>query len=113
MTNLPFLIFLEFFLVIFADKILKIEYSIERNKRRLTNMDEAIVMNIVAKQLNIATDTLQKNTSFAALGADSLDVFQIISALEEAYHIEFDNHEAEKIKTIGDAMAYIRKSVGN
>lgn len=93
--------------------MLEIEYSIERNKRRLTNMDEAVVMNIVAKQLGVAADTLRRNTSFAALGADSLDVFQIISALEETYHIEFDNDEAEKIKTIGDAMAYVRKSVGN
>ena len=76
-------------------------------------MDEVVVMNIVAKQLGVAADTLRKNTSFAALGSDSLDVFQIISALEETYHIEFDNDEAEKIKTIGDAMAYVRKSVGN
>lgn len=76
-------------------------------------MDEAVVKNIVAKQLGIAADGLQKETSFAALGADSLDVFQIISALEETYHIEFDTVGAEKIKTIGDAMAYIRKSVEN
>ncbi len=76
-------------------------------------MEEAVVKNIVAKQLGIAADTLREETSFRALGADSLDVFQIISALEEAYHIEFDTVGAENIKTIGDAMAYIRKSVGN
>ena len=70
-------------------------------------MDETVVMQIIADQLH----SLREETSFADIGADSLDVFQIISALEEAYDIEFENDEAENMKTIGDALDYIRRVV--
>ena len=70
-------------------------------------MDETVVMQIIADQLHISADSLREETSFA----DSLDVFQIISALEEAYDIEFENDEAENMKTIGDALDYIRRVV--
>ena len=59
----------------------------------------------------ISADSLREETSFKDIGADSLDLFQIISALEEAYDIEFDNDAAENMKTIGDALDYIRRVV--
>ena len=71
-------------------------------------MDESVVMSVIAEQMNISADVLTQDTVFADLGADSLDLFQIISALEEAFDMEFENDEAEKIKTIGDAMTYIK-----
>ncbi len=71
-------------------------------------MDESVVMNVIAEQMNISVDVLTPDTVFADLGADSLDLFQIISALEEAFDMEFENDEAEKIKTIGDAITYIK-----
>lgn len=74
-------------------------------------MDETVVMQIIADQLHLSADRLQEETSFADLGADSLDLFQIISALEEAYDIEFENDEAENMKTIGDVLDYIRRVV--
>ena len=76
-------------------------------------MDEAMIMRIIAEQLRISPDEIKEETTFSDLGADSLDLFQIISALEEAFHMEFDNDEAEKISTIGDVMTYIRNVVGN
>lgn len=76
-------------------------------------MDESVVMNVIAEQLNIGAETLTQDTVFADLGADSLDLFQIISALEEAFDMEFENDEAEKIKTIGDAMNYIKSVLEN
>ncbi|AMJ41938.1 acyl carrier protein [Anaerotignum propionicum] len=76
-------------------------------------MDESVVMNVIAEQMNISVDTLTPDTVFADLGADSLDLFQIISALEEAFDMEFENDEAEKIKTIGDAIAYIKNVLEN
>lgn len=76
-------------------------------------MDESVVMNVIAEQMNISADTLTSDTVFADLGADSLDLFQIISALEEAFDMEFENDEAEKIKTIGDAIAYIKNVLEN
>ena len=74
-------------------------------------MDETVVMQIIADQLHISADSLREETSFKDIGADSLDLFQIISALEEAYDIEFDNDAAENMKTIGDALDYIRRVV--
>ncbi|MCJ7856840.1 acyl carrier protein [Lachnospiraceae bacterium NSJ-143] len=74
-------------------------------------MDKAQVISIIAEQLGISEADITEETAFADLGADSLDLFQIISALEEEFNIEFDNEQVEKIKTVGDAMAYIKATV--
>lgn len=71
-------------------------------------MEESKVMEVIAEQLGVEAGSLKAENSFEDLGADSLDVFQIISALEEVFDMEFENDEAEKIKTIGDAMTYIK-----
>lgn len=76
-------------------------------------MDETKVLEIIAEQLGIEATKLNLDTAFADLGADSLDLFQIISALEEEFDMEFDNEDAEKIKTIGDAVGYMKKVVEN
>ncbi|WMI81748.1 acyl carrier protein [Anaerotignum sp. MB30-C6] len=76
-------------------------------------MDESVVMNVIAEQLNVGVETLSPETVFADLGADSLDLFQIISALEETFDMEFENDDAEKIKTIGDAITYIKNVLEN
>lgn len=76
-------------------------------------MEEAVVLKIIAEQLGISADTITLDTTFADLDADSLDLFQIISALEEEYDLEFDNDEAEKISTVGDVVAYIEKALEN
>lgn len=68
------------------------------------------VANIISEQMNIAVSKITMETSFTDdLGADSLDIFQIISELEEAFNMEFSNEAAEKIKTVGDAVEYINK----
>ncbi len=74
-------------------------------------MDEANIMSIIAEQLGVEEESLSEDTVFSDIGADSLDLFQIISALEEAYDIEIDPDAAEQIKTIGDAMEYIAKAM--
>lgn len=74
-------------------------------------MDETAVMDIIAEQLHVPVETLTTETVFADLGADSLDLFQIISALEETFEVEFENDDAEKIKTIGEAMSYIKNAL--
>lgn len=86
---------------------MEIEYSKDENKGGEC-MDEKKVLDIIAKQLHISEKGLQKHTVFSDIGADSLDLFQIISALEEEFDIEFDNESAESIKTIGDAMEYVK-----
>ena len=70
------------------------------------------IKKIVAENLNVEEDAITLESSFKEdLKADSLDLFQIVNALEEEYDIEFDNDEAEQIKTVGDAIAYIRSVV--
>ena len=65
------------------------------------------VQEIIAEQMSIDKDTITMDTLFEDLGADSLDIFQIITELEELYDIEFDTEDADKIKTVGDAVEYI------
>ncbi|MFR4986239.1 MAG: acyl carrier protein [Lachnospirales bacterium] len=66
------------------------------------------VKEIIAEQMSISEDEITLETTFADdLGADSLDLFQIISDLEDSFGIEFQNEDAEKIKTVGDAVNYI------
>jgi acyl carrier protein len=66
------------------------------------------VKEIIADQLGISADEITEETSFEDLGADSLDLFQIISELEEAFDMEFANDDAEKIKTVSDAVEYVK-----
>ena len=59
---------------------------------------------IIAEVLNIDADSITEDTTFVDdLGADSLDIFQIIMGIEEEFEIEIDNEEAEKIVTVADA----------
>ena len=74
-------------------------------------MDKSQVISIIADQLGISEADITEETAFADLGADSLDLFQIISALEEEFNIEFGNEQVEKIKPVDDAMEYIKSAV--
>ena len=57
-------------------------------------------------------NTLTMDTAFIDdLGADSMDIFQVIMGIEEEFDIEVDNEDAEKIVTIGDAVEMIKKAV--
>ena len=67
---------------------------------------------IIADVLNVPKDDITPETTFVDdLGADSLDIFQIIMGIEEEFDIEIDNEEAEKITTVQDAVEYIKKAV--
>ena len=69
------------------------------------------IKNIIVDVLNVDPSTITMETTFVEdLGADSLDVFQIIMALEEEFEIEIDNEDAEKIVTVGDAVEEIKKN---
>ena len=64
---------------------------------------------IIAEVLNIDADSIKEDTKFVDdLGADSLDIFQIIMGIEEEYDIELDNESVEQIQTVGDAVEAIR-----
>ena len=66
---------------------------------------------IIADVLNVSKDTIKPDTTFVDdLGADSLDIFQIIMGIEEEFDIEIDNDDAEKIITVQDAVDQIREA---
>lgn len=66
---------------------------------------------IIADVMNIDEKEIKEDSSFENdLGADSLDVFQIIMGIEDAFDIEIDNDEAEKIVTVGDAVEKIKNA---
>ena len=67
---------------------------------------------IIAEVLNVDEEELTMDTTFVDdLGADSLDVFQIIMGIEEEFDIEIANEEAEKIVTVGDAVEKIKSAL--
>lgn len=67
---------------------------------------------IIADVLNVQKDDIRPETTFVDdLGADSLDIFQIIMGIEEEFDIEIDNEDAEKIATVQDAVDQIKKAV--
>lgn len=67
---------------------------------------------IIVEVLNVdETEVTMESTFIDDLGADSLDVFQIIMGIEEEFDIDIPNEEAEKIVTVGDAVEQIKKAV--
>ena len=67
---------------------------------------------IIADVLNVSPETITPDTTFVDdLGADSLDVYQIIMGIEEEFDIEIPNEEAEKIVSVGDAVEAIKNAV--
>ncbi len=70
------------------------------------------IKKIIAEVLNVEEDSITMESTFGDdLGADSLDVFQIIMGVEEEFEIEIPNEEAEKIVTVGDAVEQIKKVI--
>ena len=71
------------------------------------------LQNLIAEVLNVDPDEITPDTTFVDdLGADSLDVFQIIMGIEEEFDIEIPNEKAEKIVSVGDAAEAIRNAIG-
>ena len=66
---------------------------------------------IIVDVLNVNPDEITMDTTFVDdLGADSLDIFQIIMGIEEAFDIEIANEYAESIVTVGDAVEQIKNA---
>ena len=64
---------------------------------------------VIREQLNLEDVEITEKSNFKDdLGADSLDLFQIIMGMEEEYDIELENDAAEQIRTVGDAVEAIR-----
>ena len=67
---------------------------------------------IIAEVLNVETNDITLDTTFVEdLGADSLDIFQIVMGIEEEFDIEIPSDAAEQIVTVGDAVEQIKNAL--
>ncbi|AER66833.1 acyl carrier protein [Thermovirga lienii DSM 17291] len=68
---------------------------------------------IVMDRLDVVEDQIKPEASFVEdLGADSLDIVELIMGIEEEFDIEIPDEDAEKLTTVGDAMEYIKNKLG-
>ena len=64
---------------------------------------------IIAEQLSLDAESVTEPSSFKEdLGADSLDLFELVMALEDEYSVEIPAEELEKMSTVGDVMEYLK-----
>ena len=65
---------------------------------------------IIAEQLGIAADEIKAESNFKDdLGADSLDLFELVMALEEEYDVEIPSEDLERLTTVGEVIAYLKE----
>lgn len=68
---------------------------------------------IIVDQLGVEAEKVTANASFINdLGADSLDIVELVMAMEEEFDLEIPDEDAEKIKTVGDAQSYLTSKKG-
>lgn len=73
---------------------------------------ESKVKGIIVEQLGVNPEEVTRDASFIDdLGADSLDTVELVMAFEEEFDAEIPDEEAEKLKTVGDAIDYIEKKM--
>jgi len=73
-------------------------------------VEESKVIDIIANQLGVDRDAVTPGANIVDdLGADSLDVVELVMALEEAFDTEIPDEEAEKIRTVQDVFDYVRR----
>jgi acyl carrier protein len=71
------------------------------------------VREIVARELSVDLDQVTPDASFMDdLGADSLDTVELVMAFEDAFGVEIADEDAEKIRTVRDAIEYVTKHAG-
>jgi acyl carrier protein len=73
---------------------------------------EQKVKDIIVQQLGVDPEKVKPEASFVEdLGADSLDTVELVMAFEEEFGVEIPDEEAEKIRSVGDAMTYLKEHV--
>jgi len=77
----------------------------------MASQTESKVKQIIVEQLGVDENQVDNKASFVEdLGADSLDIVELVMAFEEAFELEIPDEDAEKIKTVKDAIDYIEKN---
>ena len=76
----------------------------------MAGFDEGKVKEIIAKELEVDIKQLQPEAKFIEdLGADSLDIVELVMALEEEFGLDIPDEDADKLKTVGDALNYLQQ----
>lgn len=70
------------------------------------------VKKIIVEKLSVDSTEVTPDASFEDLGADSLDIVEIVMALEEEFDIEISDEEAENAKSVGDVVKYLNSLLG-
>jgi acyl carrier protein len=72
------------------------------------------VKQIIVEELGVEAEKLSEDASFMEdLGADSLDTVELVMAFEKEFDIDIPDEEAEKLRTVGDAMKYLHEKLGS
>jgi len=75
---------------------------------------EARVREIIINELGVEPDKVTNDASFVEdLGADSLDTVELVMAFEEEFGVDIPDEEAEQMRTVGDAIEYLKKNAEN
>jgi acyl carrier protein len=78
----------------------------------MNNVEEK-VKDIIVEELGVEREKLTSDASFMEdLGADSLDTVELVMAFEKEFDIDIPDEEAEKLRTVGDAMSYLHEKIG-
>jgi acyl carrier protein len=78
--------------------------------KRMASFSEDKVKEIIAKELEVDVKQLAPEAKFIEdLGADSLDIVELVMALEEEFGVDIPDEDADKLKTVGDAMKYLQE----
>jgi acyl carrier protein len=78
----------------------------------MSNVDEK-VKDIIVEELGVEREKLTTEASFMEdLGADSLDTVELVMAFEKEFDIDIPDEEAEKLRTVGDALKYLHEKLG-
>jgi len=73
---------------------------------------EQRVSEIIVEQLGVSRDDIESESSFTDdLGADSLDLVEMVMAMEEEFGVEIPEEDSEKLQTFGDAVAYLKEKL--
>jgi acyl carrier protein len=79
----------------------------------MSELDDKVI-NIIVEELGVEREKVEKDASFMEdLGADSLDTVELVMAFEKEFDVDIPDEEAEKLRTVGDALNYLHEKMGS
>jgi acyl carrier protein len=88
---------------------MEVRFNPPQEVKSVATFSEDRVKEIIAKELEVDAKQLNPDAKFIEdLGADSLDIVELVMALEEEFGLDIPDEDADKLKTVGDAMNYLK-----